>query len=54
MFLRDAYGEEHRTLTRVDTSDNTADVFTKPMPRDGFDRHCASLGLVTLGDLLVF
>ena len=41
MFLTDTYAAEHRTLTRVDTADNTSDVFTKPMPREGCDRHCA-------------
>ena len=37
-------------MTRVDTAENTADVFTKPLAREAFDRHVASLGLVVLAD----
>ena len=30
-FLHDAYDRGHRTLTRVETGANVADIFTKPL-----------------------
>jgi hypothetical protein len=56
-FLRDVFnGKEYprRTLVRVDTKSNEADLFTKDIPVDAFQRHVATLGMVPIGDYLVF
>lgn len=48
-FIRHAVSEGHINTLRVDSKDNTADIFTKPLPREDFSRHVRGLGM-TLAD----
>lgn len=44
-FIREAVSNGTITTHRVDSKDSTADISTKPLPRDDFTRHVAGLGM---------
>ena len=44
-FLKEQVGLNVLKLQKVPSADNTADVFTKPLPRTTFEHHRAHLGL---------
>ena len=51
-FLRDLFVQNHElSLPRVDTTCNTADIFTKPLDLQTFTRYKAGLGLVSMSSV---
>ena len=49
LFVRNRVKDRHnRYLTRIDTSRNTTDIFTKNLPEQVFNQHAKGLGVYTL------
>lgn len=46
--VRDHVHRKHITVTQVESKFNTADIFTKGLPKSDHDRHVESLGLINL------
>ena len=44
--IRQCVEEKEVVLSQVSTSDNVADILTKPLPRDSFERHARRMGLL--------
>ena len=44
-FVRDLVAQKEVNMKYISTHDMVADPFTKPIPRDTFNRHVRSLGL---------
>ena len=47
-YVRDKVKDGTIDLQRVDTSNNVADIFTKPVAKNIFNKHLMSLGMTTV------
>lgn len=45
LHIRDLIGDKQISVAHIPGSDNPADIFTKPLPRDTFLRHATALGV---------
>ena len=45
-FIKEALEQLKTTATRVATSENTADIFTKALPKRLFVQHIESMGML--------
>ena len=52
MFIRDLMEEETINLDRIESANNTADIFTKALPFESFDIHRRNLGVVQRPDFV--
>eukprot|EP00969_Alexandrium_andersonii_P193193 8532940-Alexandrium_andersonii.AAC.1 len=50
MWIQEILLAKRATLHKIDTRLNTADIGTKYLKKDDFQRHARNLGLVDLGD----
>ena len=44
-FIREAIERKEILLEHVPSNENTADIFTKSLPREAHQKHCKNLGL---------
>ena len=43
--IRECVKEGKVQLSQISTVDNVADILTKPLPKDAFNRHCENMGI---------
>lgn len=53
MFIRDLMEQETINLDRVESSNNTADIFTKALPFEAFNIHRRNLGVAQRPDFVI-
>eukprot|EP00253_Pinus_taeda_P014501 PITA_14501 len=50
-FLREQVVEQNIILEYINTKEQIADIFTKPLPREAFEHLCQNLGFISLASL---
>lgn len=53
-FIREKFEDGHIDISYIPTDQQIADIMTKPLPRDKFERLRSQLPMVSLRDLKVF
>ena len=50
-FLREQVAEQNIILEYINTKEQIADIFTKPLPREAFEHLCQNMGVISLASL---